>query len=640
IYMSNDQGATWEEVYVFPQITRARRMKQHPSDADVLFALTDIGVYRTTDGGMWWDTVITGDFVDIEFHPTDHDTLYISGYADFRYSQDAGTTWDTTLLAGTDPLRAPNFCGGRIEIAVSPAAPDNVWLLAGPGMPPNQYCGLYVSASSADTFTLIDTGPFNVLGNPGSTSDQSTYDIAIAVSPNNGNTILAGGLVVWRTGNGAANWTVTAPYWETTGGQQSTLPTNYVHPDIHDLAYNLLDNKVYCASDGGIYVSVNGGFSWTNISQGIITSQIYHINGSLLSTGRLPIGLQDNGVKMRVSGTSGDFQHINSGDGYEVVTDPTNSDIVAATLNDTCFIYNTYSTTSRTGAPTGPGFFKPLRYKPGDGNTLYFGDPALTVYTISTNSTSTLNDGSSASWTIETCEDVAARIYFAGGANGFQNDPNGSFYTSFDSGASSFDRSGVAGFPSELQIITDIAVYPGQCHKVAFSMGGFFAGSKVYYSENSGATLWQNISYNLPNVPVFSLAIDADGSFYAGTEIGVFVKSETGTEWAPYYNGLPRVPISGLVVQQSVNKLIASTFGRGVWETFLASGCPVNSLVTNPLKGQWVQSADIQVTSTSTVTGGAGTDVRFTAGERVILMPGFQVATGNRFIADLDGCVE
>lgn len=636
IYKSTNGGGTWQRIFSFPiEGTRSHRMKQHPSDENTIFALTDTIVYRTEDSGLTWDSIFQGAYTDIEFHPTDHDTIYISGFARYSYSQDKGDTWtmDSTI----------NFCGLRAELAVSPQFPDRVWMLAGNGFLDdgigNSYCGLFRSTDSGESFSLINNQP-DILST--SSADQSNYDLVVAVSPTNSNIVLAGAITLWRNANGGiglANWINVCPYWQDSiGSLQGTLPTNYVHPDVHDLAFNPLDNQLYCAGDGGIYVSADQGVNWTNITEGIVTSQIYHINGSLSTSSRLLIGLQDNGVKMRTSATSEDFQHINSGDGYEVVIDPTNNNRVVATLNARCYMYPSFSGTSRTRIFDGNGFFKPVRFRPGGGDTIYVGhNGALNVVQLSTLSITALNDGSSASWCIETCPDNNSRIYFAGGGNGFRADPNGSFYTSFNNGASSFDRMNTPGFPDTLQIITDIAVYPNQCGRVAFAMGGYIDGNKVYYSTSSGAS-WTNISYNLPNVPVFSIAIDAAGNFYAGTEIGVFVKEETATEWIPFTNGLPRVPVSGLVVQEGPGLLIASTFGRGVWESPLYTSCPIARSISGDLPGQRAYHASQSITSDASLEAGVGTDVLYQAGNYLRLEPGFIVVRGGRFLGVLDDC--
>jgi hypothetical protein len=78
-----------------------------------------------------------------------------------------------------------------------------------------------------------------------------------------------------------------------------------------------------------------------------------------------------------------------------------------------------------------------------------------------------------------------------------------------------------------------------------------------------------NISGNLPNQPVNWVTIDpADASMvYVATNVGVYRASDGGIEgeqWQALRAGLPNVPVMKLRITR-VRKLIAATFGRGVW---------------------------------------------------------------------------
>jgi hypothetical protein len=43
-------------------------------------------------------------------------------------------------------------------------------------------------------------------------------------------------------------------------------------------------------------------------------------------------------------------------------------------------------------------------------------------------------------------------------------------------------------------------------------------------------------------------------------------------DWIPYMTGLPNVPVYELEVQVSAGKLRAATYGRGIWQSDLATG--------------------------------------------------------------------
>ena len=50
---------------------------------------------------------------------------------------------------------------------------------------------------------------------------------------------------------------------------------------------------------------------------------------------------------------------------------------------------------------------------------------------------------------------------------------------------------------------------------------------------------------------------------YIGTDIGVFHKDSTMTEWQLFNNGLPHVSVRELEIQYTIGKIRSATFGRG-----------------------------------------------------------------------------
>tara|TARA_B110000116_G_C16418574_1_gene395174 strand:- start:38 stop:616 length:579 start_codon:yes stop_codon:yes gene_type:complete len=102
-------------------------------------------------------------------------------------------------------------------------------------------------------------------------------------------------------------------------------------------------------------------------------------------------------------------------------------------------------------------------------------------------------------------------------------------------------------------------------------MSSFNDGQKVYESTDAGDT-WTNISgTNLPNLPVNCIVFQSytNDDLYIGTDIGVFHKDNSMTEWQSFNTGLPSVSVRELEIQYSSGKLKAATFGRGVWESDL-----------------------------------------------------------------------
>jgi len=62
---------------------------------------------------------------------------------------------------------------------------------------------------------------------------------------------------------------------------------------------------------------------------------------------------------------------------------------------------------------------------------------------------------------------------------------------------------------------------------------------------------------------------NSDDGLYIGTDIGVFYRDSTMTDWIPFMTGLPNVPVQELEIHYGTGKIRAATFGRGLWESDL-----------------------------------------------------------------------
>ncbi len=111
-----------------------------------------------------------------------------------------------------------------------------------------------------------------------------------------------------------------------------------------------------------------------------------------------------------------------------------------------------------------------------------------------------------------------------------------------------------------------------------------YATSHVWKTTNAGAswTDWSGTgATGLPDAPVNVLLVDAQaGLVYAGTDVGVFVSSTSAPSWtevgpAPgvgVSGFLPNAPVTALQLFNyvSTKTLVASTYGRGIWNYALA----------------------------------------------------------------------
>ena len=116
---------------------------------------------------------------------------------------------------------------------------------------------------------------------------------------------------------------------------------------------------------------------------------------------------------------------------------------------------------------------------------------------------------------------------------------------------------------------------------VAFSGFSGFNGDTlghVFMTTNGGGQ-WNDISGNLPNIPVNAIVADPNisGTLYIGTDIGAFITTDSGTSWQPLGTGLPNAVVMSLHLRTASRVLTAVTHGRGAWDISLG-GLPALQL--------------------------------------------------------------
>ncbi len=146
IAKSKDGGANWNNITPKEEIWVPTDLKIDHKDPNTLYAVTWKGIFRTTDGGATWKTVMSGldslrkvdsGFVSyslsaLALDPARPEVLYLAtgglepkGYGIFR-SWDRGEGWhDTGSGLGSVPVREVTFAGGMVYAATS----DGVWRL-------------------------------------------------------------------------------------------------------------------------------------------------------------------------------------------------------------------------------------------------------------------------------------------------------------------------------------------------------------------------------------------------------------------------------------------------------------------------------------------------------------------------------
>lgn len=639
VYKSTNGGDTWTHLPL-PILGDyyGYELIQNPSNLLELFAATSEGLYKTINGGLTWELEVVGNFTDVVYRPGASNVVVAAGTGVIWRTIDSGFSWFLSIIPPAEPL----CTNGRIQLAVSPDNSDIMYALAGPVKSGGEFCGLYKSTDAGFGFVRVRNTP-NILGqqtNGADSLDQSGYDLAIAANPDDADEIYTGGLTIWRSTNGGTDMNATSGYWASCPSNCPTLccltPARYVHPDIHDIKINPLNDAVYAACDGGIWRSYNGGTTWEDISEGLIATQFYHMSGRPGFVHHLYGGAQDNGVKYRKS-NSGSFDHVTGGDGFSMASAPNLTHRFYSTVNDVVYRYtasgNSFTRITITPDIVGSGdtmFFKNVIAHPTDISIVIVG--AKDIWQTTDATVSWTNRGASGSWALANCPSRPDRFYSAGGDS--YNNGAGAVYRS-DNAGDTWVNIVNSGFPGSFTKITDIDASPNVSDFVCATFGGFNSGIKVARSVNAGNS-WTNISYDLPNVPINCVKFDDALNVYVGTDIGVYYLPHKATSWQFTSTNLPNVPVTDLYIHSETENIYASTFGRGIWAASLV--CPTDHNISSTMSGIEIYKASNNVTSTSTVTNSA--TVFLQAGNKIELLPGFKISTGAFLKAKPKDCTE
>lgn len=551
VYKSTDGGLTWNATgltYTTNQGRRIGRLLINPLNPTTLYAFTSAGIYRTRNGGSTWTLVQSGNFKDGEYKPSDTTVMYGVTSSGFYRSTNGGNSFSTVSYGAVGSVI-------RLSVAVSPANPNYVYLLASAS--DYSYGGVYRSASmgAAGTWTVMSTTPniFDWSTNGSGSGGQGWYDLAIGVSPTNINEIVCGGVNTWRSTNGGSTWTLYT-HWYGGGGKP------YVHADLHDVQYTS-SNTVYLATDGGLFRTTNGGTSFSAINGAMNIAQIYKLGLSASSSSLIVTGHQDNGTN-KWDGTN--WTEIYGGDGADCFISWNNNNTIVAS-----YVYGDFNRSTNGGASwasiapstsENAAWVAPIIQHPTNPNTFLCGYENVWIST---------NQGTS--WTkpgnigAGTGDILGVRVAPSNTTVIYAFRSN-SLYRSANSGVLWTDIS--SGLPTGLASITDIAIDNTNENNIYVTFSGYSSGNKVFHSTNGGAS-WTNYSTGLPNIPANCIVYTKNSSdaIYVGTDVGVYYREISMSSWLPYSQGLPNVIVNDMEIDYLSNKLRAATYGRGVWET-------------------------------------------------------------------------
>ena len=569
IFKSVDGGTTWTQLSSTTSASYrfVNRLAIHPTNGQVLLAATRTGLFRTTNGGSSWSQVYSADMLDVDFDPNDGSKCIGGGRDGLAvYSTDGGGSW--TAATGL-PNPAGSF-DGRVELAYAASASATVYASVD-----DASGAVYRSTNGGQSYVLRRTGD-SYLGS------QGWYDNVIWVDPTDADTVIVGGIDLWRSTDGGATFTKISRWYVAPLSAHADHHAIVAHP-----GFNGVDNTtVFFGNDGGIYraddvdtVSETSG--WTELNNNLGITQFYGAAGNA-GTGTIVGGTQDNGtLRYSLAGGSEGWSEMYGGDGGFCAADPDNASYfygeyvdlkIHRSSNGGLSAIDIYSGITDAGTDEA-NFIAPFILDPNNADRMLAGGSSLwrstNVKATTPTWTAIKPDPGSSISAIAVAQGDSDRIWVGHNNGQVYRTENGTV------ASPSWTRVDAGSTPLPDRYCTRLTIDPSDPNRVYATFGGYNSGN-VWRTADNGAT-WANISSGLPSAPVRSLVVAPFNSnyLYIGTEVGVLASENGGSSWSSGNDGPANVSVDELFWMG--NTLYAATHGRGLFRTEVFDGPAVTA---------------------------------------------------------------
>jgi hypothetical protein len=575
VYRSENGGKTWTAVNTGLTDLNVRQLLISPSAPATLFAVTELGIFRTIDGGVSWSAaanVALGSAGVI--HPQNPSTLYLYGSRGIYRTTDAGQTWALATTGLTDGDLERIQC-----MAIDPVTPTTVYA-----------CGrgrFFRSTDGGHHWARIDTSGFfrgqtmvvdpvtpttlyhaslevsfggvhrSLDGGVTWTPLLATPVSSVALDPITPSTIYActhfGGL--YKTTDGGAVWN---------SANVGLLPVGCGVLTVHPL----VPTTVYAIGGDGLVRSDNAAASWSAaiggltfryiaglVADPVIPSTVYALTGALRRS-------RDMGAT---------WTTLTSFVLSKVAVHPVNPSILYAATTGWDVLRTLDGgvswTVLVTGIPFGATVYA-VAIDPLAPSTVYAGTSAG-VYrsTNGGDSWTPANAGLPGGVDSLTIDPLTSATVFAtgapvaGGLNLFRTRDGGGTWTPVG-----------AGFP-EGAFVATLAIDP-------VTPSTLYAGTYAHgvYRTTNGGDTWVQANAGLPPNPVTSVVIDpgSPATIYAGAfryhdgfqdrpGAGVFRSTNSGATWSPMNSGLTDLSVKLAIEPRSPTVLYAGTESSSVF---------------------------------------------------------------------------
>ena len=206
VFKSTDTGENWAPVASGINTNAILAVKVHPSDPDIAYFADNQRVYKTVNGGIDWELVLSVSGLeahDISINPANPAFVMVASDKGLHRSTDGGASWTQI------------FTQKCWDMEFKTNDPNTVFLLK--NNPVTKLCEFFKSTDQGETWTKITNGWINPAAN--STADNADEGARLAVTaadPNRLYAVLIGQyndglndnnyLGVWRSDDAGESW--------------------------------------------------------------------------------------------------------------------------------------------------------------------------------------------------------------------------------------------------------------------------------------------------------------------------------------------------------------------------------------------------------------------------------------------------
>jgi len=607
---SNLGGLFWSEPVELGNAVSVRDVKVDTSGrTDVVFAATDVGLFRSADGGNTyasvpafegqsvWSIAKTSAGWLVSAQPCAAGGLQCGFATTLMLSTDKGATWAPITNTGGVFANA-----GRTTLGVG-APGDAVVYAYSSTVGDAQMLDVFRSADGGQTWvangvnsTKAPTNP--VAGNHANMNichGQCWYNQMVLVDPRDParNTVWIGGdLASAQSKDGGGSWTLKT-WW--LYSQVPGLP--YAHADHHAAAVKLTGTPtVILGNDGGLNITTDDGATFSSDKNNELTTHLYYtVTGNKKYPNLVIGGLQDNGTRVRL-GTDGIHEQVIGGDGMGVAFSQDNDNTVIGSAQGSSMRTNlsnsppdkfqNWAAATSGLSDVGFGFFTSVTPAPSGL------DPTGRVFFHFSNSRVWRTNNGGLSWTrigsaiAPTSPGLPVTRRFRSSPANLGISPSdlnriavgaggGFIDVTTDGGATWTDINLVALVPGYQGFVTNVTWQDSQTlwvTSVAQAVGSVrvIKGTIANPTDSWASATWTAMQSGLPDLPVTRILFDPRDAtrqtIYAATHVGIYATTDGGASWSPFGTGLPNVRVNDIYMPPDGGFMRIATYGRGIWE--------------------------------------------------------------------------